>query len=298
MNIHQLQYFLVVAEEQNFTRSAERVHIHQSALSRAMKDLEDELGVALFQRGKGRIRLTWPGEVFREDARRILSFLNSVRARTKAAEHGYRGHLRIALTDGLAQPRMKELLALCRAEEPLTEVRILEMTVSEMIQALRSEQIDAGFTVHGGFRLESLIVEPMWTDRVVLVVPLHHPLVSREKVPLSEAVQHPMIICHPERCEGGFDVTSRLFRSAGLPDPLVAAYVSGREPTIMFVAAGYGIGLALESQAALYSQSDIVIRQIQDEVEDVATFLVRPDRTSPELERFILRAKRVGETAK
>lgn len=85
MNIRQLQYFLIVAEEQNFTRAASRVHIQQSPLSRAIKDLEHELGVALFDRSKGRIRLTWPGEVFYEETRRLLFFLNSARARTKAA---------------------------------------------------------------------------------------------------------------------------------------------------------------------------------------------------------------------
>ncbi|HBO5112527.1 LysR family transcriptional regulator [Pseudomonas aeruginosa] len=60
MNIRQLQYFLVAAEEENFSRSADRVHIHQSALSRAIKDLEAELGVSLFERGKGRTRLSRP----------------------------------------------------------------------------------------------------------------------------------------------------------------------------------------------------------------------------------------------
>ncbi|WJV25676.1 MULTISPECIES: LysR family transcriptional regulator [Pseudomonas] len=297
MNIRQIQYFLVVAEEQNFTRSAERVHIHQSALSRVIKELEEELGVALFERGKGRIRLTWSGEVFREDARRLLSFLKSVRSRTKAAEHGYRGHLRIALTDGLAQPRMTELLSRCRSEEPLTEIRVLEMTAKEMFQALKFDQVDAGFTTLAGCEAEGLIKEVAWTDRLVFVIPSHHPLVTRDKLPLSEAIQHPMIMCDPERCEGGYDVLNRVFRNARLPEPIVSAYVSGHETTMMFVAAGYGIGLALESQVALYSHPSVVIREIRDEVADAETLLVRPDRpASPELDRFVQRMKKVGNT--
>ncbi|MGV8399228.1 LysR family transcriptional regulator [Pseudomonas aeruginosa] len=295
MNIRQLQYFLVVAEEESFTRSADRVHIHQSALSRAIKELEDELGVALFVRGKGRIRLTWSGEVFRQDAQRILSFLTSVRSRAKAAEHGFRGYLRIALTDGLAQARMTELLARCRSEEPLTEVRVLEMTVSEMNQALKFDQIDAGFTVHAGHETEGQIREAVWTDRLVFAVPAQHPLVMRDKVPLNEAIQHPMIMCHPERCEGGYELLNRVFRCARLPAPIVSAYVSGHELLMMFVAAGYGIGMALESQAAVYSHPNVVVREIRDEVEEAPTFLVRPNHPlSPELERFIARTKKVG----
>lgn len=295
MKIRQLQYFLIVAEEQNFTRSADRVHKHQSALSRAIKELEDELGVPLFEREQGRIRLTWSGEVFREDVRRLLSFLNHARTRTKAAEHGYRGYLRIALTDGLAQPRMAELLEKCRAEEPLTEIRVLEMTGSEMIQALKFDQLDAGFTIHTGHEVDGQCKEVAWTDRLVFAIPSHHPLVARDKISLSEAIRHPMIICHPERCEGGFDVIDRVFRNAKVPDPLVAEYVSGHELMMMFVSAGYGIGPALESQVSLYSHSNVVIRGIRDEVAEAATFLVRPDRpSSPELERFILRVRKIG----
>lgn len=178
MRIRQLQYFLIVAEEQSFTRAASRAHIHQSPLSQAIKELEEELGVQLFERSKGRIRLTWPGEVVRDDVRRLLTFLNSVRARAKAAEHGYRGHLRIALSDSLAQPRMTELLAKCREEEPLTDIRVLEMTVGEMICALKFDQIDAGFTVHAGYQTENHITDVVWSDRLVFAVPARHPLLA------------------------------------------------------------------------------------------------------------------------
>nr|WP_301286306.1 LysR family transcriptional regulator [Serratia nevei] len=290
-----MQYFLLVAEELSFTRAAARAHIDQSPLSRTIKELEEELGVTLFERSRGSIRLTWSGKVFSEDVRRLLSFLNSIRARAKAAEHGYRGHLRIALSDGLAQPRIAELLARCRAEEPLTEVRVIEMTVDEMVQALRFDQVDAGFTVHSGYASENLVKDAVWTDRLVFAIPARHPLLIRDKVPLSEAIQYPMIICHPDRCSGGFDILSRIFRNAGLEEPLVAEYVSGHELMMMMVGAGYGIGLALNSQVALYSHPGVIIRQIRDDIVEAATFLVRPNRpSSPELERFVLRAKDIG----
>nr|EKT9494760.1 LysR family transcriptional regulator [Pseudomonas aeruginosa] len=91
MRIRHLRYFLVVAEELNFSRAAERIHIEPSPLSRAMRDLEVELGVHLFQRTRGRIRLTWAGEVFREEAHRMLTFMDGARTRVRAAASGYRG---------------------------------------------------------------------------------------------------------------------------------------------------------------------------------------------------------------
>ncbi|MDM3063963.1 LysR family transcriptional regulator [Citrobacter sp. CK180] len=132
MRIRHLHYFLIVAEEQSFARAAARVHIEPSPLSRAIKELETQLGVRLLDRTKGRIRLTWPGEVFREEARRMLAFMDNAQTRVNSASQGYRGRLRIGLADSLAQPRLTRLLARCREEEPRTEIRIDEMTVNEM----------------------------------------------------------------------------------------------------------------------------------------------------------------------
>ncbi|MNF65634.1 HTH-type transcriptional regulator CynR [compost metagenome] len=148
MRIRHLRYFLVVAEELSFSRAAARVHIEPSPLSRTIKELESGLGASLFQRTKAGLRLTWAGEVFRDEARRILSLVEDAQSRVRAAEKGYRGRLRISLADSLAQPYLTKLLARCREEEPLTEVKIVEMTVHEMVKALMHDQIDAGFTVH------------------------------------------------------------------------------------------------------------------------------------------------------
>lgn len=136
MRIRHLRYFLVVAEELSFSRAATRVHIEPSPLSRAIKELESELGTRLFHRIQGRIRLTWAGEVFQEEARHVLMRMDGARARVHAAARGFRGRLRIGLADNLAQPRLTRLLACCREEEPLTEIKIVEMTVSEMVKAL------------------------------------------------------------------------------------------------------------------------------------------------------------------
>lgn len=222
MRIRHLHYFLVVAEELSFSRAAARVHIEPSPLSRAIKELETELGAHLFQRTKGRIRLTWAGEVFREEAHRMLTFMEGARTRVHAAASGYRGRLRIGLTDSLAQPRLIRLLALCREKAPLTEVQIVEMTVSEMVKALGYGQIDAGFTVHAGLD-EGFVKEVVWTDRPAIAIPKNHPLLSRDKIPLTELALHSLILCHPELCSGGYDVIRRWFCEYTLPLPCLNA---------------------------------------------------------------------------
>lgn len=296
MRIRHLHYFLIVAEEQSFARAAARVHIEPSPLSRAIKELENQLGVRLLNRAKGRIRLTWPGEVFREEASRMLAFMENAQTRVNSASQGYRGRLRIGLADSLAQPRLTQLLARCREEEPRTEVRIAEMTMNEMLLALRHDQIDAGFTVDGE-ATEGCVKEMVWAERPAIAIPTHHPLLSFDKVPLGQAFRYPLILCHPERCAGGYNVIRRWFNDGALPSLSVAEYVSGHELMIMLVAAGYGIGIGLESQIALYSHPDVIIRPVADEVPNTATFIVVPEKpASMELERFINRAQEVGRS--
>ncbi|MFG1304707.1 LysR family transcriptional regulator [Xanthobacter autotrophicus] len=294
MRIRHLQYFIAVAEERNFSRAAERVNIEASPLSRAIKDLEDQLGVQLLHRSKGRIELTWPGEIFRDEARRMLEFFDGAQSRVRSAAVGFRGRLRIGLADSLAQPRLAQLLARCREEEPLTEIRFREMTVREMLSALVHSQIDAGFTVDGE-PMEGLQKEPVWTERPVIAIPRHHPLLALDRIPLREALRYPLVLCHPEQCAGGYKVIKQWLCGFPTHSPTIAEYVSGHEPMMLLVAAGYGIGLGLESQCALYNQPDVIVRPATDEAPNISTYVVIPDRPiSNELERFIERARQIG----
>src|SRR3546814_20674919 len=122
--------FLAVAEELHFARAAERLHIEQSPLSRAIKELEDELGVVLFARTTRSTRLTRAGLLFLEHAQRVFVSLEQARDSVKAAANGFYGQLRFALSDGITPSRLPALLALCRKEEPQIGIRIFEVPVS------------------------------------------------------------------------------------------------------------------------------------------------------------------------
>src|SRR3546814_7594864 len=100
MELRHLRYFVALAEELHFTRAAERLHIEQPPLSRAIKELEDELGVLLFDRDRRGTRLTAAGTVFLQDTRRLFTVLEQARENAKAVAAGSRGSLRIAVSDG------------------------------------------------------------------------------------------------------------------------------------------------------------------------------------------------------
>ena len=298
MRIRHLRYFLIVAEELNFTRAATRAHIEPSPLSRAIKELETYLGVRLFKRNKGHMQLTWAGEVFCEEARYILTYFENSQRRVRAAARGSLEQIRIGLADNLTQPNITKLLARCREEEPQTNIRITEMPFSKMIKALEHDQIDIGFTLQRN-ELDEMNFQTVWWDRLAVAIPKNHPLLSLEKLPVEEVAKYPLVLCHPEICQSDNEEIAQWCRNITIPldiDDGVARY----EWMMMMVAAGYKIGVGLHSQITLYSQPDVVIRPTTDDVPRIATFMVTrnkpPSDESNELNRFISRAKEIGET--
>ena len=145
MELRHLRCFIAVAEELHFARAAERLHIEQSPLSRAIKELEEELGVMLFARTTRSTRLTRAGELFLEHVRRVLSALEQARDSVKAAANGFHGQLRVALSDGITPSRLSALLVLCRQEEPEVEIRFFEVPLSQQIKGLHSDLYEVGF---------------------------------------------------------------------------------------------------------------------------------------------------------
>jgi len=109
MALRHLRCFIAVAEELHFSRAAERLHIEQSPVSRAIKELEFHLAAQLFERTTRCTRLTWAGKVFLQEAHRIFAAVDQAKTRVKAAATGYHGYLRIALSDGVALSRLVRL---------------------------------------------------------------------------------------------------------------------------------------------------------------------------------------------
>src|SRR3546814_4421328 len=106
MELRHLRYFLAVAEELRFARAAEKLHIEQSPLSRAIKELEEELGVALFARTTRSTRLTHAGTLFLEHVRRVFAALEQARDSVKAAANVFHGQLRVAMEDRKRSTRL------------------------------------------------------------------------------------------------------------------------------------------------------------------------------------------------
>lgn len=293
MELRHLRYFIAVAEELHFGRAAERLNIEQSPLSRTIKKLESELGVILFERTSRGTRLTWAGQVFLEDARRVLLCLEQAKTNVKAASTGYRGTLRIALSDGIARSRLTALLALCREEEPEVEIRLFEIPLSKQLKGLSNDLYDAGFALAGEVE-DGIIAEPVWHDPLVVAIPSRHPLLAHTRVPLNEVVNYPLVLCHPEVCEGCTQQLERVLRSVDV-QPIVAERVVTHDLMLTLVAAGYGVGFSSAAHLEASHHKDVVARPLAGRSYMMTTFLLRPNNEpSEQLSNFIRRVNHVG----
>ena len=293
MNLRPLRCFIAVAEELHFSRAAERLHIEQSPLSRIIKKLESDLGVVLLERTSRGTRLTWAGQVFLQDARRMILAFEQAKANAKSAATGYRGTLRIALSDGIARTRLSALLALCREEEPEVEIRLFETSFVQHLKGLHDDLYDAGFALAEDVD-DGIVAEPVWQDALVVAVPARHPLLAYKRVPLHEVVTHPLVLCHPDVCEGCSRQLERLLRSVDA-EPVVVERVISHDLMLALVAAGYGIGFSSTAHLGACRYTDVVARPLAGSSGVLTTYLLRSDaEPSAQLSNFIERANRVG----
>lgn len=141
--------------------------MEQSPLSRAIKELEEDLGVRLFERTTRSTRLTHAGQVFLEHVPRVFTALDQARDSVKAVASGYHGQLRIALSDSISQARLTALLTLCREQEPDVDIRLYEVPFAQQVKGLCDDLYGAGFAQSAEVD-DGLIALPAWRDPMVV----------------------------------------------------------------------------------------------------------------------------------
>ncbi|MBN9425211.1 MAG: LysR family transcriptional regulator [Burkholderiales bacterium] len=291
MELRHLRCFVALAEELHFTRAAERLNIEQPPLSRAIKELEDDLGVVLFDRNRRGTVLTAAGAAFLQDVRRLLTVLKHAQENVKAVAAGLSGSLRIAVSDGAIDPRLSVFLARCREEEPEIEIRLSEVPLAEQLRGLRSGDFSIGFA-HTAEVGDGIVTEPIWHDPLMVAVPARHPLLSHKAVPLHKLASYPLVLCDPWMCEGYCRELTRLLRPLER-EPDVAEHVSSLDMMLTLVGAGYGLGFTTATRVALSQRPDVVIRPLAVDSAVITTYLLRlaSEDLPMSVERFIARLR-------
>jgi DNA-binding transcriptional LysR family regulator len=244
MDLRQLDYVLAVAEQGSFTRAARQSHVAQPALSVAIRRLERELGVRLFERTSRRVALTDAGEAFVGRARRIATETDELTTDMAAFATGTRGRLRISAWYHV-EPRLTDFLRDMVAEIPEIDVTIVELPSSEAIAAIRMGDLDAALVdIWDEDELAGTEHVVLRREPYVLVTPPNHALAGRASVRVAEVLPEPFVVTQPgtplRRCyEHAFANRSDRPRTVIETNELAS--------TVAFVSSGLGCAILFPS---------------------------------------------------
>jgi DNA-binding transcriptional LysR family regulator len=250
-DLRQLRYFLAVAEELNFTRAAERLHMAQPPLSAAIRQLEEQLGVELFERTTREVKLTTAGRLLADRGPGLLEQADQVFAAVREIERSPLGRLAL----GVAPPARfgigPELLAACASRAPGVMLYPREDTTGVLLRELRGGRLDlvVGFCAPPDDALER---ERLVDQPAVLHVDATHPLAARASVALSDLQDETLIVAGGPESPGYTATVVELCRAAGfeprtIPDPY---------PDLGLQAIREGLGVVLYPRSAFAPELD------------------------------------------
>ncbi|WP_252108090.1 MULTISPECIES: LysR family transcriptional regulator [unclassified Halomonas] len=242
MELRHLRYFCVVAEELNFTCAAERLHMSQPPLSRQIKQLEQEVGAELFERGSRGLRLTQPGIFFQQRAIEILEKVNVTIDSTRHMARSKRSLFGIGFVPSIFYGQIPMLVRDLRQLDNI-EISLAELTTVQQVHALKSGRIDIGF---GRLRIDDPDIEQelLFNEPLIAAVPSGHPLEGSS--PTCADLANYSLILFPAKPRPSFaDMVLGIFRRQGLKANVLQE-ANEVQTALSLVASGIGITLVPE----------------------------------------------------
>jgi DNA-binding transcriptional LysR family regulator len=240
MDLRQLRYFVTLANERNFSRAADRLHIAQPPLSRQIQQLEGEVGAELIDRSSRPLRLTEPGRLFYEQAVQVLSRVEEMRSMMKRALKIEKRQFVIGFVGSVLYGHLPELVREFRRAAPDVQIHLIELVSLEQIGALKEGRIDVGF---GRVRFDDDEVRRivLREEPLMAALPVDHPL-ERQSGPVSlMQLADERLILYPRAPRPGYaDQVIALFHDRGL-EPRIAHEARELQIAVGLVAAEEGV---------------------------------------------------------
>jgi DNA-binding transcriptional LysR family regulator len=285
----QLQYFVAVAEELNFTRAAERLHVVQQSLSTAIAQLETVLGIRLFERTTRSVTLTSAGAIWLPYARDALASMNRAADAAEDLAAGRSGRLRVGLAATGALTFMPSLLRGFRARFPQADIDAKHFDFQDPCGGLRDRQTDVAVVrppfVDDGLSLAVLGEEPRY-----VVLASDHPLATRSAVEFGDLIDEPWmdIETDPVWCDF-WQVNERRARP-----PVIGAICRTLDDLFEAARAGTATGLVPESLAVTQSWPNLAFVEVRDIAPSSVAVAWHTDDASPLVANFVVLAKEVA----
>lgn len=289
----QLRYFSAVAERLHFGRAADALHISQPPLSRAIRALEKELGVALFVRNRRRVELTPAGERLLEETRRLGAQLERAVSAVRAMSAGEEGRLRIGFVSLADYGVLPGLLKAYKAARPRVQLALREMLSPDQAGALRAGELDFGLLlppVQGAAELEHLVVQ---RERFVVALPARHALARARRVAMRSLAGEPLVMVPKDIAPGLYDIVANLAAKAGF-SLNVAQEAIQMQTVVSLVSSGLGAAIVPASVANL-GRRGVVYRELTDAHPRLDLWLAWPRKPlDPAAQELVGQARRLA----
>lgn len=240
MELRHVRYFLAVAEYLNFSKAAQQLHIAQPPLSRQIRQLEDDLGVALFVRNKRRVELTKAGRVFLDEARKLVVQAGHATEAARHAQKGEFGVVKIGIASGLGGVVGKAVAEHCR-RFPTINIECKDVFSTVQNESLHKCEIDVGI-LRPPIDQVNLDCDLLYEEEFVVVLPRTHRLARRKFLKLKDVADEPLIVFDRSFSCGLYDKILGLYSRQGLTPHFTVTHVEAHEEAgAIMVASGRAI---------------------------------------------------------
>lgn len=277
-----MRYFVAVAEELNYTRAAERLHLAPQAVSATVQQLESTLGLKLFERTTRKVELTDAGAVLLREARRTLRQADHAVHAARRAAAGETGRLTVGFLSSTTNYVMPPVLRAFRDRYPDVELHAEDLPVAALVAGVRDGRLDAGVTRPPLVDDGDLVTETIFAEPVAAVVPSDHPLTARRSLRLAELARERWVLTERSAWPPWHDTYDADFRRAGFEADVVQRGTNVQN-LLALVAAGVGV-TRLPLSAHTLRDSGVTFVPLDGETAEVVLLTRRARR--PALVRF------------
>lgn len=263
IDFRHLRYFIAAAEQGSFRRAGVFLGVEGSAVSRRIRDLEDELGASLFQRHSSGISLTLAGQRFLHRARKVLQEINDGARDVSALGRSEDGKIKVGIFSSLASGFLSDLFQAYDQNHGEVRIDFVEGEPAEHVAAVRHLQLDVAF-VTGAQAWAGCDTEQLWAERVFVVLPSTHALARKRAIDWQTLSDEPFIVSEAAPGPEIHDFLVQRLADLGR-HPQIERQCVGRDNLLAAVSIGHGLTLTSEATTAL-KMPGIVFRPIAGEV--------------------------------
>ena len=251
MELRHFRYFVAVAEEENVSRAALKLHVSQPGLSRQIRDLEDEIGFQLFERSAKSLRLTEAGKIFLVEARAVLLHADDAVKKARAVSGGTSGEINVGYAPSLTVQILPAALREFQEKFPNVRVALHDLSTEEMLAQLGEKKLQVALTVRPPAKLlRGLRFEELARYALCVAVAPKHPLAKAKSISLEQISREPLIAYSRKDYPEYHAMLAKLFAPVGRRPRIAGEHDSGTS-LIAAVESGCGIALVPECLACM-----------------------------------------------